>query len=140
MAMTNFRAQDMRGDTKIAYARGGKTKSSSKAPDPDAVPEGTAAEVMQWVGDDPDRAQKALDAEGKAEQPRVTLSNDLQKLIDENVPRGSIDDVNTWVGDDLDRARQALEFENSQESPRVTLVEALEKQLTPEPDPEDDES
>jgi hypothetical protein len=38
----------------------------------DEVPQGTIADVQDWVGDDPDRAQQALDAE-RAGQNRATL-------------------------------------------------------------------
>lgn len=43
------------------------------------VPEGTIAEVLAWVGSDPDRAQQALDAE-RAGQNRSTLITQLQEL------------------------------------------------------------
>ena len=42
------------------------------------VPEGTATEVLDWVGDDPDRAQQALDAE-RAGKNRSTLISQLEE-------------------------------------------------------------
>lgn len=43
-----------------------------------AVPDGTVADVMGWVGDDPGRARQALDVEtGKGERARTTLVNAL---------------------------------------------------------------
>lgn len=87
-SMRNFRAADMPGNTKkVAYTEGTKPKATKSEPkqapgvDPNAVPEGTAAEVMAWVGDDADRAQRALDAENKADRPRVTLIDDLERVI-----------------------------------------------------------
>ena len=43
------------------------------------VPEGTAAEVLAWVGDDPARAQAALEAE-EAGQQRSTLISKLETI------------------------------------------------------------
>lgn len=37
-------------------------------------------EVLEWVGDEPIRAQAALDAERKQDRPRVTLIEDLERL------------------------------------------------------------
>jgi hypothetical protein len=37
------------------------------------VPDGTVDEVKEWVGDDPDRAQQALDAENAKASPRSSL-------------------------------------------------------------------
>jgi len=48
--------------------------------DGDGVPDGTAAEVLEWVGDDPDRAAAALKAEGERDKPRTTLVSALEKL------------------------------------------------------------
>lgn len=48
--------------------------------DPEAVPEGPAAEVLKWVGDDSERAKKAYDAE-EAGQQRVGLSKKLKELF-----------------------------------------------------------
>lgn len=48
--------------------------------DPEAVPEGPAAEILRWVGDDAERAQKALDAE-EAGQQRVGLTKKLKELV-----------------------------------------------------------
>lgn len=48
--------------------------------DPEAVPEGPAAEVLKWVGNDSERAQKAYEAE-EAGQQRVGLSKKLKELF-----------------------------------------------------------
>jgi hypothetical protein len=46
-----------------------------------AVPEGSAADVLAWVGDDTDRARAAHDAEIAGKQ-RKTLLADLAKIVD----------------------------------------------------------
>lgn len=43
--------------------------------------EGTAAYVLAWVGDDPERAADALAAEQARDKPRSTLVKQLQKLV-----------------------------------------------------------
>jgi len=50
--------------------------AGSAVPD-SGVPSGTIAEVLAWVGDDPERAQAAYDAE-RAGQGRVTLLTALE--------------------------------------------------------------
>lgn len=45
------------------------------------LPRGTTKELLEWVGDDLERAQALLDAELEAEQPRKGLLNELQGLI-----------------------------------------------------------
>lgn len=42
------------------------------------VPEGTITEVLDWVGDDPERARAALDAEYASSNPRSTLITQLE--------------------------------------------------------------
>lgn len=44
------------------------------------VPEGTAASVLEWVGDDPVRARAALAFESQRPKPRKTLIVDLGKI------------------------------------------------------------
>lgn len=44
------------------------------------VPDGSAATVMSWVGDDPVRAQAALEVESDGKQ-RVGLTADLEKIL-----------------------------------------------------------
>lgn len=48
--------------------------------DPNEVPTGTVAAVLGWVGDDRERAVRALDAENAADKPRTTLVAALQAL------------------------------------------------------------
>lgn len=45
------------------------------------VPKGTVHEVLDWVGDDKDRAQAALDAEKEGAE-RVTLISALEEILD----------------------------------------------------------
>lgn len=45
----------------------------------ESVPGGTISEVLDWVGDDPDRAQTALEAE-RAGQNRSTLISQLETI------------------------------------------------------------
>lgn len=52
----------------------GETETSD-----DEVPEGSINDVMSWVGDDPDRAQRALDAE-RAGLNRTTLIAQLEAI------------------------------------------------------------
>lgn len=40
----------------------------------------TAADVLGWVGDDPDRAEEALAAERDKDKPRSTLVKQLERL------------------------------------------------------------
>ena len=49
--------------------------------DADSVPDGTAEEVLAWVGDDSDRARAALAAEDKRDKPRATLVAKLEKVV-----------------------------------------------------------
>lgn len=48
--------------------------------DGDGIPDGTAKDVLGWVGNDPARAALALQAEGRREAPRKGLTADLEKL------------------------------------------------------------
>lgn len=53
-------------------------------PDPDAVPDGTIAVVLDWVGDDPEKAQRALDVEeAKGDRARSTLVADLSAIAEQ---------------------------------------------------------
>jgi hypothetical protein len=52
----------------------------TEEPEAVAVPDGSAAVVMSWVGDDAERAQAALDAENDGKQ-RVGLTADLEKML-----------------------------------------------------------
>lgn len=87
---TNFRAEDfVLGSTKDRpaakkSAAEPKTSEEPKQQDPNAVPDGTVDEVNEWVGDDAGRARKALAAEKKSDDPRVTLVESLEKVIEDD--------------------------------------------------------
>lgn len=49
--------------------------------DGDGVPDGTAAQILDWVGTDTGRAAAALEAEQRREPPRVTLTTALAKIV-----------------------------------------------------------
>ena len=50
------------------------------------VPQGTAAEVLAWVGDDPERAEEALNAEHMQITPRTTLIAKLETIASKEAP------------------------------------------------------
>lgn len=55
----------------------------ASTPDEHNVPAGTAKEVMEWVGDDKYRAQKALDVEeAKGDDGRKGLKRDLSAMLE----------------------------------------------------------
>jgi hypothetical protein len=56
------------------------TPAASEA-DAESVPDGTAEDVLAWVGDDSDRAVAALEAEEKRDKPRGTLIAKLEKVV-----------------------------------------------------------
>lgn len=45
------------------------------------VPSGTVSEVLQWVGDNQDRAERALAVEKNNNKPRKVLVKELKALI-----------------------------------------------------------
>jgi hypothetical protein len=54
--------------------------------DPEDVPDGTAAEVIEWVSQDKARAAAALKSEGK--DGRTGLVNSLEKIVNEDTGAG----------------------------------------------------
>lgn len=48
--------------------------------DGDGIPEGSAPQVLTWVGDDIERANRALEAEQVKDKPRAGLITALTKL------------------------------------------------------------
>ena len=93
MTIKNFRASDFSGSEKPARLLASK-HDRYEAPKPtsepviapeaseDDVPSGTVPEVLTWVGDDVERAQKALDEEVANDKPRKGLVAQLQEMID----------------------------------------------------------
>lgn len=95
MALTNFRASDFNksGPKTVASKRDKNVKAPqhgvptskpiiSEGADPEAVPEGTVPEILTWVGEDPVRAQKALDSEVDSNKPRKGLVSSLYEIIE----------------------------------------------------------
>ena len=97
MALKNFRANDFKKDkdnVEITQSKRDKvptfvepvqeptsTPIVSQGSSPDDVPSGTVPEILTWVGDDKDRAQKALDAETENEKPRKGLVSQLNDIL-----------------------------------------------------------
>lgn len=71
----------------IARVNADGTPWTQPAPAPevnsDEVPTGTVAAVLGWVGDDRERAARALEVESAAEKPRTTLVGALEALATE---------------------------------------------------------
>ena len=55
-------------------------KAEAKA---NAVPTGTVPEILGWVGDDKEKARRALEAEEANAKPRKSLVKDLKDLLDD---------------------------------------------------------
>ncbi|MFJ8208100.1 hypothetical protein [Streptomyces sp. NPDC096033] len=62
-------------DAKAAYS--GNAASEGPA---EVSEDSTSADILAWVGQDPDRAAEALAAEQGREKPRSTLVKQLEKL------------------------------------------------------------
>lgn len=97
MALKNFRASDFRKDGSVKVVRsihdrvvrvGLDTPEPTSKPiiakdaDPNAVPSGTVPEILTWVGEDADRAKRALDVENENERPRRGLIKQLISLAE----------------------------------------------------------
>lgn len=63
------------GDAKPA------TDSVAVTPAEPELPKGTSAEILAWVGEDKDRAQKALDHENESHKPRKGLVEELEEIV-----------------------------------------------------------
>jgi hypothetical protein len=60
-----------------------ETEDEQAAAGGEEPPEGTVDEVLEWVGGDPEKAQRALDAENESDSPRSTLVTQLEGLAGE---------------------------------------------------------
>jgi len=49
--------------------------------DSEPVPDGTTAEILRWVGDDQQKAQRALEKEQADDRPRAGLTGELKKIL-----------------------------------------------------------
>lgn len=47
------------------------------------VPVGSIGEILEWVGQDPERAHLALEQEKSEDRPRKTLTFQLEELVNE---------------------------------------------------------
>jgi hypothetical protein len=55
--------------------------ATKKEEEANATPSGTIPEIKDWVGDDTERAQRALDAENANEKPRKSLVGYLEDKL-----------------------------------------------------------
>ena len=69
--------------SKKAATKEDASKSSSSTSGDSGVPDGTTAEILQWVGDDKEKAQAALDKENADEKPRKGLTGELEEILTE---------------------------------------------------------
>jgi hypothetical protein len=59
-------------------------KTEQPQPQQDEVKSGTSREVLNWVGDDKERAQRALDKEQASDKPRSTLIRELNEVLEKD--------------------------------------------------------
>lgn len=71
------------GDKKMGNPYKAKTRRANPTPPQNLVPVGTVGELLKWVGDDKDRAQRVLDQENGEEKPRKSLTSQLEEIIDD---------------------------------------------------------
>lgn len=108
MTLKNFRAKDFDNSggqsVKTVASKNDKVVDQSvpqpttkpvvaKDANPEDVPVGTVPEVMTWVGDDPVRAQKALDVEVENDKPRKGLVEQLTEMIDAEADDAKTEEV-----------------------------------------------
>lgn len=79
-AQTNFTGGSSRR-VETRWATPSQDASVAINTDPAEVPQGTAREVLVWVGTSKERAQRALDAEMATSDPRKVLASTLQKVV-----------------------------------------------------------
>jgi hypothetical protein len=93
--------------------------------------DGDPADVLEWVGDDLDRARAALEAEEARPTSRADLTAPLYELLGSQkpikVPDGNEKTLLKWVGDDKARAHAALDAEQAKDTPRSGVTEALRR-------------
>lgn len=68
-------------DVEPVAAGSAETRTAGEA-EGEEVPDGTADDVLAWVGDDPERASWALEVEHTRDKPRSTLTAQLEKLAE----------------------------------------------------------
>lgn len=93
MTLKNFRTSDFKKDestvkvaasTRDRFAAPEPTTQPVVAPDanPEDVPAGSIPEILTWVGEDVERAQKALGVELADAKPRKGLVSQLKGLVE----------------------------------------------------------
>lgn len=75
-ASDNLKKDETSEDVKVEEQTSEEVTASEEE-----VPEGNISEINEWVGDDKDRAQLALDAENSQDAPRKTLVKHLEEVI-----------------------------------------------------------
>lgn len=95
---------------------------------------GSADDVLDWVGHDQERAARAIGAETERDEPREDLLERLRQIhqpgsADAYPDGGSAEDIKAWVGEDPERAQTALDAEEQRDKPRSTLTAHLKKLL-----------
>lgn len=97
MSITNFRAEDFNKNDegmRVEPSKRDKVAKSQDKPEPtkapivpkggsaNDVPVGTLPEILSWVGDDVERAQRALDKELEDSKPRKGLVAKLSEMVE----------------------------------------------------------
>lgn len=85
LASTRSEVEPLDPDAQALYD--GVSEQEPEAPQPadgELDIDGTAADVLAWVGDDPERAAEALEAEQAKDKPRTTLVKQLEKLAEQD--------------------------------------------------------
>lgn len=84
LASTRSEVEPLDADAQALYD--GELEQAPEDPEQSADDEldidGTAADVLAWVGEDPERAEEALEAEQAKDKPRSTLVKQLEKLAE----------------------------------------------------------
>lgn len=63
-------------------AAGDEAPTDDGSPSGGDVPGGNVDQVLEWVGDDPDRARRAIEVERDQANPRTTLITAASEVID----------------------------------------------------------
>ncbi|MFF4536547.1 hypothetical protein [Streptomyces aureus] len=81
LASTRSPVEPLDGEARALF-EGDAPAADNEPADGELDIEATAADVLDWVGDDPERASEALAAEQAKDKPRSTLVKQLEKLAD----------------------------------------------------------
>lgn len=78
-AQTNFTAAAM---TAVAAKEVPAAVVETTLPTAEPVPDGTAMEIIEWVGSDIARAERALNVEESSTEPRKRLVATLRRMVE----------------------------------------------------------